>query len=95
MSDKTMLVLPGRKMSVPRVAKRSVQIALGVGLTAALVLVLMMGNGYLVGAASWTGDINMWLAFIKRSDILMTMILTASVTVLLVDWQRDKEREKR
>lgn len=95
MSDKTMLVLPGRKMSVPRVAKRSVQIALGVGLTAALVLVLMMGNGFLVGKASWAGILNMWLAFIKRSDILMTMILTASVTVLLVYWQRDKEREKR
>lgn len=95
MSDKTMLVLPGRRMTVPRAAKRTVQIALGVGLTAALVLVLMMGNGFLVGKASWTGVVNMWLAFIKRSDILVTMILTASVTVLLVYWQRDREREKR
>ncbi len=95
MSDKTMLVLPGKRMSVPRAAKRSAQIALGVGLTAALVFVLMLGNGFLVGRASWVGVLNMWLAFIKRSDILVTMILTASVTVLLVYWQRDREREKR
>lgn len=95
MSDKTMLVLPGKRMSVPRVAKRSVQVGLGVALTAALVFVLMLGNGFLVGRASWVGVLNMWLAFIKRSDILVTMILTASVTVLLVYWQRDREREKR
>lgn len=95
MSDKTMLVLPGKRMNVPRLAKRSVQIALGVALTATLVLVLMLGNGLLVGRASWMGVVNVWLAFIKRSDILVTMFLTASVTVMLVYWQRDREREKR
>jgi hypothetical protein len=36
-----------------------------------------------------------WMAFIQRPDILATMVLTASVTVLFVYWQRDKEREKR
>jgi hypothetical protein len=32
------------------------------------------------------------LAFIKRPDILSTMVLTAFVTVLLVYWQRNQER---
>jgi hypothetical protein len=36
--------------------------------------------------------INVWLAFIRRPDILTTMVLTAFVTVLFVYWQRERER---
>jgi hypothetical protein len=36
--------------------------------------------------------INMWLAFVKRPDILSTMVLTAFVTVVFVYWQRNQER---
>jgi hypothetical protein len=94
MVERTVLALPGKKVSVPRVFKRTLQITLAVGLTAAIVLLMIVGNGLLVGrATTLPAAMNMWLAFIKRGDILATMVLTAMVTVLFVYWQRDRERK--
>lgn len=93
MVEKTVLALPGTKVSVPRLFKRLLQIALAAALTAAVMLVVMVGNGLLTArAGSLQGAINTWLAFIKRPDIYATVILTAAVTVLFVYWQRDRER---
>jgi branched-subunit amino acid transport protein len=93
MVERTLLALPGKKVSVPRVFKRTLQVALAGGLTAFVMLVVMVGNGLLTGrGASLQGAINVWLAFIKRPDIYATIILTAIVTVLLVYWQRDQEK---
>lgn len=93
MSVKTTLVLPGKKLSVPRFFKRLIQIASAVALTALVVLAVVVGNGLFVakGKSSFQG-FDTWLAFIYRTDILATMILTAVVTVLFVYWQRDHER---
>jgi hypothetical protein len=94
MVERTILALPGSKVSVPRVLKRLVQIAMAVALTALVVMVVIVGNGLLVGrGASLQGGLNAWLAFIRRPDILATITLTAVVTVLLVYWQRDRERK--
>jgi hypothetical protein len=94
MVERTILALPGGKVAVPRALKRLVQIALAVALTAFVVLVVIVGNGLLVGrGASLQTGINAWLAFIRRPDILATITLTAIVTVLLVYWQRDRERK--
>jgi len=92
MSDKTTLVMPGQKLVVPRLAKRVIHAAISVGLTCAVALVLVVGNGMLLGRWSTARGIDKWLAFIQRPDIQGTMILTAIVTVLFVYWQRDKER---
>jgi uncharacterized membrane protein YhfC len=93
MVETTVLVVSGKKLTVPRLLKRILQIAIAVALTAAVFLVVIVGNGLLVGRqASLHAAINLWLAFIKRPDILATMILTALVTVLFVYWQRDQER---
>jgi hypothetical protein len=93
MVEKTVLALPGKKVSVPRVFKRVLQVALAAGLTAAVMLIVMLGNGLLTGrGASLQGGVTTWLAFIKRPDIYTTIILTAVVTVLFVYWQRDRER---
>ena len=93
MVEKTVLALPGKKVSVPRVFKRVLQVALAAGLTAGVMLVVMLGNGLLTGrGASLQGGITTWLAFIKRPDIYTTIVLTAVVTVLFVYWQRDRER---
>jgi len=95
MVEKTVLALPaGKKTSIPRVLKRVVQIALAVALTSAVFLAMIVGNGMLVGRGSsfqagWTA----WLAFIKRPDILGTMIVTSVVTVLVIYWMRDRERK--
>jgi hypothetical protein len=94
MVEKTILALPaGKKASVPRLLKRILQIALAMALTSAVFLVMIVGNGVLVGrGASLQAGISAWLAFIKRPDIQGTMIVTAVVTVLVVYWMRDRER---
>jgi hypothetical protein len=92
MSDKTTLVMPGQKLTVPRLAKRVIQVGISVGLTCAVALVLVVGSGMLLGRMTSAKGINLWLSFIQRPDIQGTMILTAIVTVLFVYWQRDKER---
>ncbi len=96
MVERTILALPaGKKAAVPRSVKRIVQIALAVALTSAVFLVMIVGNGLLIGrAASWQSGYNAWLAFMKRPDILATITVTAVVTVLLVYWMRDRERSK-
>jgi hypothetical protein len=92
MSDKTTLVMPGQKLAVPKLAKRLIQVGMSVALTCAVALVLVVGNGMLLGRASSSKGINIWLSFIQRPEIQGTMLLTAIVTVLFVYWQRDKER---
>ena len=91
-SDKTVLHMPGKKMSVPKPVKRSIQVALAVGLTALVALALMMGSGLLQAKGTSTQVLSVWLAFINRPDIQATMVLTAIVSVLFVYWQRDNER---
>jgi hypothetical protein len=94
MIEKTILALPaGKKVSVPRLFKRTLQIGLAVGLTAAILLVVIAGSGMLVGrGGTLQAGFAAWLAFIRRTDILATMTITALVTVMLVYWQRDRER---
>ena len=92
MVEKTILALPsGRKASVPRPFKRTLEIALSVTLTSAIFLVMIVGNGVLIGrGASLQAGLNAWLDFIKRPDILGTMTITAVVTVFLVYRMRDR-----
>jgi hypothetical protein len=92
MSEKTTLVLPGQKLSVPRFFKRVLQVGASVALTAAVALVLVVGSGMLLGRSSSVRGIDVWLGFIQRTEIHGTMLLTAIVTVLFVYWQRDRER---
>jgi hypothetical protein len=94
MVETTVLVVSGKKRTGPRIRQRSPQHAVAVALTAAVFLVVIVGNGLLVGRqTSLQAGVNVWLAFIKRPDILATMILTAFVTVLFVYWQRNQERK--
>ncbi|HEX7074002.1 MAG TPA: hypothetical protein VF226_08180 [Hyphomicrobiaceae bacterium] len=92
MSDKTVLAVPGRKLSVPRVFKRTLQISMAALLTSAAALTFIVANSMLLGRGGPLQAISAWLAFIKRPDIQATIILTAVVTVLFVYWQRDRER---
>jgi hypothetical protein len=93
-ADKTTLVMPGnKKMIVSRLLKQATLAAIAVALTSAVILAVLVGNGLLVGrGGSVNYAITIWLAFIKRSDIIVTMALTSMVTVLFVYWQRDRER---
>ncbi len=89
----TVLVLAGKKLRVPRFVKRALQVAVSVGLTLFVVLVIQVGDGLLSGKASVQAASASWLAFIRRPDILTVMTLTALVTVLFVYWQRDQEKK--
>jgi branched-subunit amino acid transport protein len=94
MSEKTILVVPGKKLTVPRVLKRGLQIAAAVALSAGVALAILIGNGLLVPRGGLLQGWDVWVTFINRTDILATMVLTALVTVLFVYWQRDQERGK-
>jgi hypothetical protein len=92
--ETTLLVVAGKKLMVPRVLKRALQIAVSVGLTLLVVLVIQVGDGLLSGRVSSVQAATAnWLAFVRRPDILAIMTLTALVTVLFVYWQRDQERK--
>lgn len=93
MVETTLLVVAGRALTVPRLVKRILQVAIAVVLTSALLLMVIAGNGFLVGRqTSLQAGVSAWLAFIRRPDILASMTLTAAVTVLFLSWQRKQER---
>jgi len=92
--ETTILVLAGKRLKVPRLLKRALQVAVSVGLTLLVVLVIQVGDGLLSGKASSVQTaMSNWLAYVRRPDMLAIIALTAIVTVLFVYWQRDQERE--
>ncbi|CAN1724684.1 conserved protein of unknown function [Hyphomicrobium sp. 1Nfss2.1] len=94
MSEKTILVVPGKKLTVPRLLKRGLQILAAVAITSGVALAILIGSGLLVPRGRLSQGWDVWVSFINRTDILATMVLTALVTVLFVYWQRDHERGK-
>ncbi len=95
MSDRTMLAVGRSTFSVSRLTKRAVQTLAATALTAAASFVILMLNNVLTARSGWQQGFEVWLAFIRRSDILGTIILTAIVTIAFLYWQRDGERERR
>ena len=93
MSDKTVLAVPGRKLSVPRLFKRTLQVSMASILTAVVALTFILANNMLLGGGGPVKALSTWLTFIKRPDIQATIVLTAIVTVLYIYWQRDRERK--
>lgn len=89
---KTMLVMPGSKFQVTRLVKQAAQTGAGIAVAALVIGLFMVVNGLLTGRGTLMQWVNVWFAFIKRGDILATMLLTAASTVLFVYWQRDRER---
>ncbi|MFV0369218.1 MAG: hypothetical protein ACK5KM_12235 [Hyphomicrobiaceae bacterium] len=92
MSDRTQLAIGRSSFSVTRLTKRALQMAIASGLTAFAALVILMLNNVLTARSGFTQGFDVWYAFIQRSDILGTIVLTAIVTVLFIYWQRDNER---
>jgi membrane-anchored glycerophosphoryl diester phosphodiesterase (GDPDase) len=91
--EMTVLALAGKKLTIPRVVKRTLQIAISVALTSLVILAIHVSDGLLLArAGSFQAATSTWLAFIQRPDILAAMTITAIVTVFFVYWQRDRER---
>ena len=92
--ETTIFAVAGKKLKVPRLFKRALQVAVSVGLALVVVLIIQVGDGLLSGkASSVQAALSNWLAYIRRPDMLAIITLTAIVTVLFVYWQRDQERE--
>jgi hypothetical protein len=89
MSDRTQIAIGRNTLTVPRITKRLVEVAAATGLTALAAFVILELNTVLTGQRGFTQGFELWLSFIRRSDILGTIILTAIVTVAYINWQRD------
>ena len=85
LTDKTVLVLPGKKVSVPRVLKRSVQIALAVAITATLVLAVILGNGLFVAKGSAQAG-GLKLKYIMRALAAAYKSSSELPDIEVVDW---------
>ena len=92
MADKTILAVPGRKISVARPIKRVVQIASALALTALIALLAVHISTAYSARGGAAQSFAQWLLIVKRPDIQATAIMTAIVSVLFVYWQRDREK---
>lgn len=93
MTDKTTLVVPGRRITVMRPVKRLLQIGSALALTSLIALFAVFISAVYAPRGGMAVGFAQWLAIIKRPDIQATAILTAVVSVLFVYWQRDRERK--
>lgn len=87
MSDRTMIAFGRATFSVPRLAKRTLQVLTAVGLTALVSFLIIMANSLLLGRGVTPG-FDIWYAFIRRPEILGSIILTAAVTIGYLYWER-------
>jgi hypothetical protein len=92
MADKTILAMPGRKMSVARPVKRMIQIASALALTSLITFIAVYISTAYTPRGSAQQSLTQWLLIVKRPDIQATAILTAIVSVMFVYWQRDREK---
>ncbi len=95
MTDRTQLAIGRTMFSVPRLTKRAVEVAVVTGLTGLAALVILGLNNVLTARSGFTAGLDLWLQFIRRSDILGTIILTAIVAVAYLKWSRDSAGNNR
>ncbi|MGQ0457521.1 MAG: hypothetical protein ACT4OU_10715 [Hyphomicrobium sp.] len=94
MQDRTQLAIGRSSFSVPRMTKRIVEMAIGVGLTGAVALLVLVLNNVLTGRGGWLNGFDVWMSFIRQPDILGTMMLTALVTSMYIAWQRHQNGKR-
>jgi hypothetical protein len=92
MSDRTMLAVGANKLSVPRLVKRTMQVAVATALTAAVLFVIVVTNGMLLARGGATQGFGLWLTLIGRSDVLPMIVLTSIVTIAYLTWERNREK---
>jgi len=89
MSDRTQIAIGRNMLSVPRVTKRALEVLIATGVTGMVSLLILLLNNVLTGRGGWLNGFDVWMSFIRRPDILGTMVLTAICTVAFLQWQRD------
>ncbi|MBO0764146.1 MAG: hypothetical protein J2P50_06125 [Hyphomicrobiaceae bacterium] len=79
---------------MPPTMRRAVEVLIPVGLTAAVFFVIVVANSFLMARGSYSYGFSLWYAFVLRPDILGTMVLTATVTMLYVWFGRGSGRPR-
>ena len=93
LSGQTMIAVGKNTLAVPRFIKRLLEAAVAAGLTALVALVFITISSMLMGArGGYMQGVDAWYAFIRRPDILATMVLTAFVTITYGVWQNRNDR---
>ena len=95
MSDRTQFAIGRNTLTMPRFTKRAIEVAMATGMTALVAFIILLLNNVLTARGGWLNGFDVWLSFIRRPDILGTMVLTALVTVLFLQWYRDGGSNKR
>jgi hypothetical protein len=93
MSDRTMIAVGRNSVSVPKIAKRTLEVLIAAALTSLVALAIVVTNSVLMGRGGFQQGLDLWYAFIRRSDIMGTMLVTAIVTVAYIRWQRERDRK--
>ncbi len=68
--------------------RKAIDVLTAIGLTAAVFLVIVVANSFLLSRGNYTYGFNIWYAFILRPDILGTIVLTAVVSMAYVFWKQ-------
>ena len=89
MSDRTQLAIGRNTLNVPRITKRALEVLLATTVTGMVSLLILLLNNVLTGRGGWLNGFDVWMSFIRRPDILGTMVLTAICTVAFLQWQRE------
>jgi len=89
MSDRTQLAIGRNTLNVPRFTKRALEVALATAVTGLVSFAILLLNTVLTGRGGWSYGFEVWMAFIRRPDILGTIVLTAICTVAYLHWQQD------
>jgi hypothetical protein len=79
---------------MPPVMRKLVEVAIAIGLTAAVAFLIIFANSFLTARGGSAHGFSTWYAFIMRPDILGTMILTALVTIGYGMWQQGGGRSR-
>lgn len=94
MTDRTMIALGRTTFSVPRLAKRALQVLTVTGLTAIVSLFIVMSNAFLTVKDGPLRGFGTWYAFVTRPDIIGTSVLTAVVTVAYLFWHGSRDSKR-
>ena len=89
MSDRTQLAIGRNMLSVPRFTKRVLEVLAATAATGAVSFIILVLNNVLTGRGGWVNGFEIWMAFIRKPDILGTIVLTAICTVGYLHWQRE------
>ncbi len=79
---------------MPPAMRKAVEVLTAVGLTAAVLFVIVVANAFLMSRVSYSAGFSLWYSFILRPDILGTMILTATVTFAYIWFGKGSSRPR-